>query len=340
MNLAIMKWPRRESTNPPPDTQTEAVKPCVEVEPELTEYLPHFKRMSGQLKETSAQIENAVVGVCDSFQGIAQRVQQTVTRATGFLSQEDNADSSKRSFETLIKNCTGTLVKILNTTEEAGEISRRAIERIRQMDEASKTINSALVQLEQIAKGNKMLAMNARIEAAHAGSQGAGFTIVATEVVSQTEKSQKVTGHISDLIAKLRALAESTLEDLQRMNDHDRKRVEESRHEVDEALCELQSGHDEMKTMLTGLTDESALLAKDIGAAVRGLQFQDRTGQRIAHVVEDLDKLHAQLSARSGAAPEGKSAFDTGFNNYTMYEERQVAGIQEAESNQGDVELF
>ena len=42
-----------------------------EVEAELARYLPQLGRMGEQLKQTSKQIEDSVVGVCDSFQGIA-----------------------------------------------------------------------------------------------------------------------------------------------------------------------------------------------------------------------------------------------------------------------------
>jgi hypothetical protein len=73
---------------------------------------------------------------------------------------------------------------------------------------------------------------------------------------------------------------------------------------------------------------------------VRGLQFQDRTSQRIAHVVEDLDTLQARLTTRFGSGPMWESLPMKGFSDYTMHEEREVAGIHGAESSQGDVELF
>jgi methyl-accepting chemotaxis protein len=310
------------------------------VEAELAHYLPHFSRMSEQLKQTSVQIESSVVEVCNSFQGIAERARETVERTTGFLGREGDGSSGDQSFEGLIDNCSGTLVKILNTTEEAGEVSRRAIERIRQMDQASQLISTAIAQLEQIARGNKILALNARIEAARAGEHGVGFAVVAMEVISQTERSQKVNAQVNDLIANLRTLAGSTLQDLQQMNDQDHQRVEQCRREVDESLKDLQGAHGEMKKMLTGMTEDGALLANDIGAAVRGLQFQDRTSQRIAHVVEDLDTLHAKLTTRFGAVSGAEAASEDGFSAYTMHEEREVAGMLGAESSQGDVELF
>jgi methyl-accepting chemotaxis protein len=310
------------------------------VEAELARYLPHLTRMSVQLKQTSAQIESSVVGVCNSFQGIAERARQTVARTTGFLGQQDNEPSNKRSFEGLIDSCGQTLVKILSATEEASEISQRAIDRIQQMDKASQLVSGALRQFEEIARGNRILALNARIEAARAGNQGAGFGVVAVEVLSQTERSQKLTAQVSDLITNLRGLAGSTLDDLKRMNEQGHKRAEQCRAEVDVSLGNLQTAHGEMKEMLTGMTEEGAFLANDIGAAVRSLQFQDRTSQRIAHVVEDLDTLHGRLVSRFGSVSAGNTASDEGFSAYTMREEREVAGMGVAEAAGGDVELF
>jgi methyl-accepting chemotaxis protein len=311
-----------------------------DIETELACYLPHLSRMSKQLKQTSQQIETSVVGVCYSFQGIAERARSTVVRASGFLCSEESGPPNNQSFERLIDNCSVTLVKILNTTEEAGEISRRAIDRIKQMDKASQMISAALSKLEQIAHENRMLAMNARIEAAHAGIYGAGFGVVAVEVVSQTERTQAVTVEIGGLIANLRALAGSTLQDLQRMNDQDHKRMQQCRLEVDESLRDMQSVHGEMKRMLTGMTEDGTLLASDIGAAVRGLQFQDRTSQQIAHVIEDLDTVHGRLVARLGGAHSVEAASNEGFSAFTMHEERSIAGMGGAESSAGDVELF
>lgn len=313
---------------------------AADVEEELARYLPHISRMSTQLKQTSAQIESSVVEVCNSFQGIAARAKDTVARTTGFLGQEGEADSNRKSFEGLIGNCSETLVKILNVTEEAREISLRAIERIQQMDKASQTISAALQQLERIAAGNKILALNARIEAARAGSFGAGFGVVAMEVISQTERSQKVNAEVSGLITNLRSLAGSTLDDLQRMNDKDHQRVEQCRQEVNQSLNDLQTAHGDMKQMLTGMTEDGALLASDIGAAVRGLQFQDRVGQRIGHVVDDLESLRTRLSTRFGGMVPGEATPDEGFSDYTMREEREVAGLHDTEAIGGDVELF
>jgi hypothetical protein len=137
----------------------------------------------------------------------------------------------------------------------------------------------------------------------------------------------------------LHTLAESTLQDLRRMNEKDRERVKQCRQEVDESLRDLQAAHSEMAEMLNAMTAEGTLLAADIGSAVRGLQFQDRINQRIAHVIADLDMLSARLVANVSDVADGVPAAE-GFNAYTMREEREVGGVGEPEAPGGDVELF
>src|SRR6201992_3492159 len=329
---------RHDEGELPPNGSHGAVGPN-QVEMELARYLPQLGNMSEQLRQTSKQIEDSVVGVCNSFQGIAVRARATVGRALGFLGNEAQSSSHKQSFEGLIDACSGTLVKIMNTTAEAGDISLRAIERIEEIDKASPQISAALGQLDANARGHRMLAFNARIEAAHAGNAGMGFAVVAVELAAQTVKSRMVTAQVGELTLNLRALAESTLKDLRRMNEKDSERVEQCRREVDESLQDLQAAHGEMSEMLNGMAAEGALLATDISSAVRGMQFQDRISQRIAHVVADLDTLSARLEHVGNFAP-GAVAADEGFSAYTMREERAVGGSDEREASGGDVELF
>jgi methyl-accepting chemotaxis protein len=313
--------------------------PLKQGEAALGRYVPQLGKMSEQLKQTSKQIEDAVVGVCDSFQGIAVRARATVARAAGFLGREGQMSTDKQSFEGLIEACSATLVKLMDTTAEASDISHRAMERIQEMDRAGQQISDALGQLDVIASGNRMLAFNARIEAAHAGSAGSGFAVVAVELAAQTVKSRSVTAQVSELVLNLRELAESTLVDLRRMNEKESARVEQCRQEVDESLKDLQAVHSEMAEVLSGITAEGAMLATDISSAVRGMQFQDRISQRIAHVIADLDTLTERFE-HVGNFASSELAADEGFSAYTMREERAVGGSDEEEATGGDVELF
>lgn len=306
---------------------------------ELSRYLPHLGRMSLQLKETAKQIEDSVVEVCQSFQGIAERAKATVSKSTDFLVQDDSV-GGKKSFESMLQSCGDTMVQVMAFSAETSGLAHHAIKRIEQMEKASLAITSSLLKLEHLATGNKILALNARIEAAHSGSLGAGFAAVAVELSAQTLKSQELTAEVGDLATSLRSFATLALEDLRRMSTRDKERSEQCRREVDESMNELHSAHHDMKATLSAMTSEGALLANDIGRAVRGMQFQDRTNQRITHVIEDLDSLQGKLEKHLGTVSNDAPIADEDFSAYTMREERQAAGSLEIEAAAGDVELF
>ena len=93
MNSTMRSLRGKARPSAPPGVVGAVAEKEPEVETELAQYLPHFSRMSEQLKQTSSQIESSVVEVCNSFQGIAERAKQTVARTTGFLSQDGEGTS-------------------------------------------------------------------------------------------------------------------------------------------------------------------------------------------------------------------------------------------------------
>ena len=81
-------------------------------------------------------------------------------------------------------------------------------------------------------------------------------------------------------------------------------------------------------------------MAKEISGAVRSLQFQDRISQRIGHVVAELDRIKADLSAHCTDVEMDEAPILHHLSQtYTMREERNVIGDCQQESA-GDVELF
>lgn len=80
-------------------------------------------------------------------------------------------------------------------TEEVIEGSNSVSKIVKQLEEISQKINT----IQQITKQTNILALNASIEAARAGSSGKGFAVVASEVQNLAETSGNAASGITDL---------------------------------------------------------------------------------------------------------------------------------------------
>ena len=301
--------------------------------------LPVLGVMGTQLKETAKQIESAVVEVCCKFQSMADRARAGVSSAAELLAGGENESSA--SVESLISEASRTIETLLRHTQDSVAVSNSAIERIKRVQEATDHIAKSLIQLDDITIGNRLLAVNARIQAVYAGDKAAGFGGVANEIAVQAKRSAEIVELIRAVSSELRYIANSALTDLQSMVVEDQKAYLKSKTEVDRVLIDFRLMHNSTREFIARMQNESESVAKEISGAVRSLQFQDRISQRIAHVVEELDRIKVDLGAHCGNTElDEQRILKQLSESYTMQEERNVIDGHPQEISSGDVELF
>jgi len=89
---------------------------------------------------------------------------------------------------------------------DAHQKVRLAGERTAALREASQAIEQMLALIIDMARRTNMLALNAGIEAAHAGDAGRGFAVVATEVKALAGQTRAAAGDIAGHVERIRAI--------------------------------------------------------------------------------------------------------------------------------------
>ena len=305
--------------------------------------------LRAQLRDVAQQVEQAVVLVCGNFTGIAERSRKAVDKTAELLGgdQEQHDATVEKSIET----SRATIAALLDRLERAGSVSSMAVSRMEQVEHAVRGIESLLLELQKIAFSNKLVALNAKIEAVHVGQLGSGFEVVADEISRQGDRSNQLAEAIGEHVREMRDRVNAAAHDLRTVVAEDREKLAESRSAAEGALNMLQSVHLRARESLAIMASENTHLASEISDAVVGLQFQDRTGQCLAHVVEALEKLERNLggtgqpSSATPASPDRRfSLLEDVRRAYTMDSERAVMTQALPESQQtpssGDIELF
>lgn len=301
--------------------------------------------LSRHILETKALIETAVEGVCQSFEDTARLSQLNLERTTHFLGQSDaaHAGADETNLEVLIARSEQVLHHLLERLSDVCDKSRSATQRLNLIDERIGRVSHTLTQIDDITAANRILAVNARIQAAHLGTQGTGFGVVADEITSQAKLSVAFSNSIAQLIDQLREAVALSRQDLLAAASHDRDAMENSKQEVVRTHADFRSFLDRTQRFLTEAADDGRKLTADIHRSVRGLQFQDRASQRLEYIANELDLLNGQFAGDVQFEPKVISAHPIVRDMMTrtsMHDQREPASRIAAVEINSEVELF
>jgi methyl-accepting chemotaxis protein len=301
--------------------------------------------LTNQLGGVRTQIEEAVLEVCASFQGIARRASASVEQARQALG--DKGASGCGGFEQTLQATQATFDRLFASMSEACARSVRTAERIGRVTAAVEQIEGIIAQVEDVAHSTRLLTVNAKIQAVHAGEQGRGFVVIAEAISELSGKSDAVVSSVRSSLDHVAQEVSGVAYDLTTRAQLDEAAASSCNGEIQEAVALIRRMSAQTRQGLEQATQAGGELAQDIHRAVTAMQFQDRISQRLEHIVGSIEQMTRALGAvRAGrdlATPADTRRYVESLQrSYTMAEEH--AGADSAGSsgsdNAGSVVLF
>lgn len=147
----------------------------------------------------------------ESLKGNAMKVEELVVGQSLSIEQASNSIhemvNSIANISDITKKADEVSEKLRVTSHSGSQSIKTAEEAIKLIQESSEAVHNAVLIIKKISGQTNLLAMNASIEAAHAGEFGQGFAVVADEVrtlaANSAKNVQTVNDYISDMAEKI-----------------------------------------------------------------------------------------------------------------------------------------
>lgn len=292
---------------------------------QLIQNMKNAARMSLEQGETLAsnttEMSSAVVQIVATAQSIdkksemlsketteSSRVINTIISDINTISHQTEEESNAVSQSSAaVEEMIASIHNIARISEERTESARGLVDLShkggRQMEATVNEIEGiansvgeikeVVTVIDNISSQINLLAMNAAIEAAHAGNAGKGFAVVAAEIrklaESTGDNSKKIGESVAEIIGKINGTTEKSTE----MGVSIRSMVEDS-EKVSDSMIEILHAINELSDGTKQITDALGIL-KDSSTQVQdSTKSMSSKASKVNHSVKEIENLSLQ----------------------------------------------
>jgi methyl-accepting chemotaxis protein len=164
---------------------------------EMSTEITNLATISGQ---TSAVVKNFIDTVNSNMDSINNQSSMIEESTASTTEMHASIEAVSKSTETAFKISEELKSSSINTFDSINQLQ----DIIKEINKNSEGIFEIVSTISNIAEQTDILAINASIEAAHAGESGKGFSVVADEIRNLAENTSGRTKEISEMLGKMK----------------------------------------------------------------------------------------------------------------------------------------
>jgi methyl-accepting chemotaxis protein len=229
---------------------------------------------TGHLYSEIEKTDSSVIKINEHIQKVADSIAEQATAVHQSSASVQQMIANLGNIEKATESKRALIADLSHLARKGGESMENNVRAIEDISKSTQVIVDMISVINQIAGQTNLLAMNASIEAAHAGEAGRGFSVVADEIRKLAEKTalnaKDISGSLKGMIAKIGGSAEissSANEIIRRVlvgiND-----VADSMTETLNGLREISVGSSQIIESITALNR----LTEDVNASSREMK--------------------------------------------------------------------
>ncbi len=284
-----------------------------------------------QLKQSYEELANAVFKVIASLQNITKNVGDVL------LETQDVAWASDTKGQSFMEGIDRGITSVIECLKAIAEEHANLSGTVNSASEMVSEMSVFVKDIESLGLNLQLIALNARIKAAHLGKEGAMLDTISGSIYELSKTAREDTKDLSKVLATLVDISLRFKEDMLLMQERQSKTIGFMVDKLRELIKSLRSINDAVHVMLHEMTTLGESLLRDLQDTADDITVHEKVESVLKKVMKTIEDTaqNARLVCPSGFESAASSLMSNLDRLYTTKSERDIH-VQHLESGPQD----